>query len=441
MSFLRSQQANKKKTGSPRWFIGISVAANCRRIEAAMIGVHGQGSGAPIEIRRTISFDIPREIIDSYNELQDAVFEACPGSRFAPQADGNVRVPFPLLQHVLRELASVEEEAIEELVLESQLMPGDITAVGVHDPGLRCATPSGLYYQSLCDAPYLADLTGMNVIDAFPARDIAAQGRGGPVLALPSWIYLKSESRDRILLDLGRTARLTFLPKAENPFSHQKIRYRDIVPCGSLLDALTWEMTGGETSVDIGGRLTVQGCQVPSLLAEFRMHAETPHDWCPLGLPVEAYLRTAARSRKNGQSHQDVLCTACMFIAETIVEQIRKMVADQSTELETAPEILLTGTARLHGMLFGRIGSALKPMTVSPISQFGVPPETFDALCTAMLCLMHVDHIPAGLPHLSGSETSQTLGRLTPGSIGAWTRLLREMAETKPSGRSLRAAM
>ncbi len=440
MSFLKLNQASNKKNDQTRWLIGVSVSANCRRIESAMIGVHGRGSGAPIEIRRTISFDVPREIIDSYNELQEAIFEACPSSRFELQAHGNVRIPFPLLQHVIRELASVEEEAIEELVLESQLMPGDITAVSIHDPGLRCAAPDGLYYQPLCDAAFLAEQTGMNIIDAFPMRDIAAHGRGGPVFALPSWIFLKSDSRDRILLDLGRTARLTFLPKAENPFSHQRIRYRDVVPCGSLLDALTWEMTGGETSIDVGGRLTVQGCQIPSLLAEFRMLSETPNEWCPLGLSVEAFLRTAARSRKNGQSHQDVLCTACSFISETIIEQIRKTTADHSTELEAAPEILLTGTARLHGMLLGQISSALKPMAVTPMAQLGVPAETFDALCTAMLGLMHVDHIPAGLPHLTGSETTQTLGRLTPGSITAWMRLLREMADTKPGGRSLRAA-
>ncbi len=114
------------------------------------------------------------------------------------------------------------------------------------------------------------------------------------------------------------------------------------------------------------------------------------------------------------------------------------------TFLEMPTEILLTGTARLHGMLLGQIGSALgmsqtsTPMT--PLGQLGIPAETFDALCTAILGLMHIDHIPASLPHLTGSETTQTLGRLTPGSITAWMRLLREMADTKPSGRSLRAA-
>ncbi|MDR0705817.1 MAG: hypothetical protein LBF88_12650, partial [Planctomycetaceae bacterium] len=67
MSFLPFRGSRKNTITSPRWFAGISVASHCRRIESALIGVHGQGSGAPIEIRKTISFDLPHEIVDSYN--------------------------------------------------------------------------------------------------------------------------------------------------------------------------------------------------------------------------------------------------------------------------------------------------------------------------------------------------------------------------------------
>ncbi len=437
----RPNQAHSPSSAPIRWFAGLSVSANCRRIESAIIGVHGRGSGAPIEIRRTISFDIPKEIVDSYNAFQENLYFR--------KATPEISIPVALYQHVIRELACVEEEAIEDLILESQLLPNDITAVSISDPGLHLVTPDGLHYQSLCDSEYLANQTGLNIIDAFSARDIAAQGQGGPLFALPSWIFLKSEQRDRILLDLGRTAKITFLPKVENSFSHQRIQYQDVMPCGSLFDALTWELTNGTTAVDLGGRLAVQGCQIPALLAAFRQYesSETQPEknlWNPQGLPVAKFLEAATQNAALNFSLHDALCTASVVISETVLHQLNTMMAEFSTDTHLAPEILLTGTTRLHGVLLGQITSALSarslPITLTPLGQLGVPTETFDALCTALLGLMHVDHIPAGLPHLTGSETAQTLGRLTAGSISAWTRLLREMADTKPSGRSLRAA-
>lgn len=409
-----------------------------------MLGVHGRGSGAPVEIRKSISFDVPTEIIGSYNELQEIVFEQCQGKRSEQSTPSDFRFPASLYQHVVRELAAVEEEAIDELLTESRLGKNEVLAIGVHDAGIRCKTPNGLFYSSLCDAPHLAEQTGMNIIDAFPIQDIASHGKGGPIFSLPTWIFLKSETRDRILLDLGRTAKLTFLPKSENSFSHQKIWHRDIVPCGSLLDALTWELTDGKTSTDIGGRLAVQGCQIVKLLSDLRLSSPPRSDWSPFGLSPESYMKISSRKTVADQSHQDVLCTASCFIAEVIIESLRTVFADYANDEEQAisePEMLVTGAGRMHGMLMNRISSQFPGRSMTPITEFGIPTETFDAFCTAMLTLMAVDHIPASLPHLTGSETTKPLGRITPGSITAWHRLLRSMAETKPTGRTLRSAM
>ncbi|GHT24564.1 hypothetical protein FACS189419_09540 [Planctomycetales bacterium] len=416
------------RSAAPHWFAGISVSATCRRIESAMIGIHGQGSGAPVEIRKTISFDIPREITEYFNELQGILYDK--GNHRPDRDHSDVVIPTGLYHHVLRELASIEEEAVNELIAESRLTANDILAVGINDSGIRSVTAGGLYYQSLCDAGYLAEQTGLNIVDAFPLQDIAAGGNGGPLFPLPCWIFLKSENRNRVLLDLGRTARITFLPKSENAFSHQKIIHQDIVPCGNLLDTLIWQITGGKTAVDLGGRFAVQGQQIPELSAQFREALPSKSDWIPFGLMPDRYLQLAARAVQNGHPQQDVLCTAALFIAETVSSVL------QNSE----QEILLTGTCRLHGLLMNSLSSQLEHRTLTPISQIGIPMDTFEALCTAMMTLMAVEHIPGNLPHLTGSEGAKTLGRTTPGSLTNWHRLLQIMATTRPADRSLRNA-
>ncbi len=435
-----SFNSSKKTTLSPRWFAGISITSNCRRIESAVIGVHGRGSGAPVEIRKTISFDLPRDIIDSYHELWDAVYPNSTDARFAP-ASSEAGIPAALFQHVLRELASVEEEAIDELIAESRLARNDVLAVGIHDPGFFCSLPTGTHYMSLCDAAYLAEQTGMNIVDAFSTQDVASGGRGGPLFPMPLWIFLKSELQNRILIDLGRTATLTFLPRADTPFAHHRIAQHDVVPCGSLLDALTWELTGGKASVDTGGKIAVQGCQIPELLSELRSVTAQQGGWSPFGLSPERFLRAATQSGGTAHSYQDRLCTASCFIAESVAENLLSLMAEHDREEEAEPEILVCGACRMHGMIMNQISSHLHQRKMIPISQLDIPPDTFDALCTGMMTVMATDHIPAGLPHLTGSEASKTLGRITPGSVGNWTRLLREMAATNPAARSLRSAM
>jgi len=419
----------RKSADAVRWFAGVSITATCQRIESAMIGIHGYGSGAPVEIRKTISFDIPREIIDSFNDLQ----QQCTANK-----QTEVKIPAGLSLHVARELASIEEEAIQELISESRLTANDVLAVGVYDPGLRVPTTHGVFYRGLCDASRLAEKTGMNIVDSFPAQDIAVRGNGGPIFPLPTWIFLKSETNNRILLDLGRTARLTYVPCAENAFSHQKIQQIDIIPCGSLLDTLVWQLTGGKTAVDAGGRFAVQGCQNPQLMSALRSALLPKKNWSPTGLKLDRYLQLADQAARKGLSYQDVLCTVSCFIAETVAEQVLNLM---QTTGQPEPELLIQGSGCQHGLLMNSLATQLQKRSLTPISQLGIPVDTFDALCTAMLTSLMVEHIPGNLPHLTGGETTKPLGRVTPGSIANWHRLLCEMAGTKPINRSLRSAM
>ncbi len=55
-------------------------------------------------------------------------------------------------------------------------------------------------------------MTGLSVVDAFEARDLAQGGMGGPLFALPQWMLLHDAKKPRVLVDLGRTTRITYLP-------------------------------------------------------------------------------------------------------------------------------------------------------------------------------------------------------------------------------------
>jgi hypothetical protein len=59
----------------------------------------------------------------------------------------------------------------------------------------------------------------------------------------------------------------------------------------------------------------------------------------------------------------------------------------------------------------------------------------------ALLGLLHLDQIPANATGITGARIPRVLGRLTPGSLTNWNRLVRELANARPSVVALRSAM
>ena len=101
-------------------------------------------------------------------------------------------------------------------------------------------------YLALCDAARLAESTGMNVVYAFPARDLALGGRGGPITAVAEWMLLRSQLRNRVLLDLGRTTRLTYLPAASTDRAETKVVSFEVGPGTAILDMLVERLTNAQ---------------------------------------------------------------------------------------------------------------------------------------------------------------------------------------------------
>jgi len=409
----------------PRWFAGLHITSDCRRIEAALVGVHGRGDGAPIECRQSMAFDLPAEIVDCYQQLlasQESI--ASPSSsRFSSR-----------FASLSEELAGVEEEALDELLADAKIPKSELLAVGLLDPGWWNIGEYSRMYRALSCPDMLAQRTGISVVDSFPSRDIACGGTGGPLLPFPAWIVLCCEEKDRVLIDLGKTARLTFLPSAKQPMSHERIEFQEICPCGSLLDELTVQLTRGKTGIDTGGHLTVQGQHLPSLLNRWnelskKENASRPKSvWTPTGVSPKFLVQFALeQAAVENWAIRDLLCTAAYFIAESIT----KTVESRYVKMKSSAEILLTGGSCAHGLLLSRLGKNLDGWTQKSVKECGVTVDSFDAVCVAILTLFFADQIPAAIPGITGAKTAYTLGRITPGSPQNWARILNEMLQAK----------
>ena len=441
---------------SPRWTMGLVVSSDCSRVSAALVSTRGCGLNLQAEVGEGLIVQVPRETTSLWRQWMDA--GATSSRAFPRPSEPPTRRDRPLPKDLspatdvgemlaavgcLRaQLAEVEASAAFALLDEARVPPDRILALGVCDPGLWgfAAAPRDSYL-GLCDAARLAESTGMNVIDAFPARDLAAGGQGGPTGALAEWVLFGHEKLNRVVLDLGRTTRMTFLGAAAAERGPSRLLSFEVGPGARLIDLLAQRLTNGEQAFDPGGRLAVQGQRLAPLLehwlADPFFRRSIPR-WHPRGVQPDRFLLDALQMAvQSGWSVRDLLCTATHFVAESIAQAAaRDLPSDAAID-----ELVITGGGQQNGMLLRELSALFPNVPLRRTTELGVDGDALGPACAAILAFFHIDQVPAGLPEVTGCEVARVLGRLTPGSPQSWQRLLSAIHGARPVVRPLRSAV
>ncbi len=409
---------------------GLRVSSDCGRIQGAVVAAEAGGLESSVDLLVSGSAELTDDVPALFRRLRSS---------------GAVRAAehATLAKHV----ANAAAELINAMLAEANLPADGILAIGVVDPGLWFFEPGAAAgYECICDAAWLAERTGLNCIDAFAKRDLAGGGQGGPLLALPYWMLFRSPQKTRLLLDLGRTTRLTYLPPAALPRAAGSILSFDVGPGTVLTDRLARQLTNGQYPYDPGGSLAVQGRKIPDLIDHWLSapyFQEPPPRWYPLGVKPEAELNESIRMAvASGWSVRDLLCTATHFIAESVALAIERHVPRDPP----IDEVLLSGGGQANGMLLREIASRVADKGgYQPIytrcAGMGYSDDVLEGVCAALLALLHLEQVPANHPGTTGAQTPRVLGRLTPGSPQSWRRLVQHLATSLPQTMSLRNAI
>ncbi|MBQ8286062.1 MAG: anhydro-N-acetylmuramic acid kinase [Thermoguttaceae bacterium] len=431
-------------SSSVHWFVGVHISSNARKLETALVGLEAARPGSGVLLQKSMSFDLPEEIFTAFDELRaqlDSAQEEELARRLSADAASSdssdslsAEAPSELTQlfQIRVMLTSLQVEALEALLAETDVRREEIVAVAINDPGVwtRAAdwdAPPTRY--GLADGAALAEKTGLNVVDAFVGKDWATEGRGLPVFALPYWILLGGSERDRLLLDLGETARWTYIPSSTtDKKSWARVAFQEVVPCGSLLNALTEATTKGESKLDLGGRLSVQGSRNAELLDLWREVRQAPgkdalpprYFSSPLSSAPNAsfYLEALRKDESRRFNALDALCTAVHYIAEAVAENVEANAARFNEPFD----VVLTGAAKQNCLLFNRLSALFTPRQFHSLDEYGFLEDSFDAVAVATLGALFAAGVPASLPQLTGAARESLLGRVSPGTPENWKR-------------------
>ncbi|OGU61035.1 MAG: anhydro-N-acetylmuramic acid kinase [Ignavibacteria bacterium GWF2_33_9] len=302
-------------------------------------------------------------------------------------------------------LAEIYAEAIERFIGMKEINKSEIDYVAVHGQTLwhnpRKTEFQGREISSTYQAVNLSALSKiieLPVIGDFRSGDIALGGEGAPLVSIFDMEFLAEETEERILLNIGGIANVTYLSKGEfmNAF--------DCGPGNTLLDGFSKTVLGKD--FDMNGEFASSG----NINAEFLdrlLSDEFLHLSPPKSTGREKYNMQYLAEKIASQNipNADVMCTLTEFTAEAISGNIRQFCKPEST-------IIVSGGGRNNTFLMEVLQSKLQNSHFRKIEDFGIPSDYKEAIAFAYLGYLFLQGKKVNLTKITGAKSSTILGIL-----------------------------
>lgn len=382
---------------------GVMSGTSADGINVALVRIQGRGFRSRLELLAHYEFPYPAEV-------RRAVL-ATMNARSASVAD------LSRLNFLLGDLyAGAVRAAQRRARLECQL-------VGCHG--------QTIYHQGFA-APYLgrrvactwqtgegailAAKTGVPVVSDFRPADMAAGGKGAPLVPFLDYALYRHRRYGRIVQNLGGIGNLTAIPPRATP---EDLVAFDTGPGNMVIDAVTERLF--DKPYDRNGRLAARGEPIERVLREllknqyFRQKPPKTAGREQFGREcVREFLRLCRRADEN-----DIVATATALTARSIGIAVRKFVLPL-VETDDAPpgrfrEFVASGGGTKNATLMRMIREELAPlkMRVRTTDDFGMPSEAKEAAAFALLAYQTWRRLPSSVPSATGAARPAILGKVS----------------------------
>jgi anhydro-N-acetylmuramic acid kinase len=273
---------------------------------------------------------------------------------------------------------------ILEALAKWNIKSGDVDFIASHGQTIYHA-PKSLHQQAeypnatlqIGDGDHLAVKTGILTISDFRQKHIAGGGEGAP-LALYGDVLLGSKhGEERILLNIGGIANLTYLPADGD---HNKVLCTDIGPGNTLIDAACREYFNKPYDKD--SMIALSGLVNHQLLNAFLEHPffkeKAPKTTGPELFNLN-YLEDARQvSGTKDISPEDIISTLSEFTAKSIAEFI-------SANLPVGTSIFASGGGARNPFVINCLKHLLPKATIADTGSLGIDPDAKEAILFALL--------------------------------------------------------
>ena len=308
-------------------------------------------------------------------------------------------------------LGALYADAIHETSRRSRVKIGTIELCGLHGQtifhegqpveylGMRVASTL-----QIGEAAVVAERTGIRTISNFRERDIAAGGRGAPLVPYVDYLLFRHRRIGRVALNIGGIANITVIPSAAKPAD---VIAFDTGPGNMIIDALVAHKTQGRQRYDRDGRIARASKIHPRML-----EAMLSDPYCALDPPKSAGREQfghefASGLIATGLPIDELIATATEFTAQSIAKAIERY--------ESTNEVIASGGGVHNRQIMRRLRELLPHVGMATTAKHGIDPDAKEAIAFAVLAHEFARGRPANIMSATGARHAALLGKSSPG--------------------------
>jgi anhydro-N-acetylmuramic acid kinase len=364
-------------------------------IDVAIIDITGSGFKAKINVLTSHSVPYPKKIREALLAMSNV---------------STITGDISRLNFLLGELYA---EALEEAAERGQIPLNSIKLIGCHGQTIFHEGQSTQYLGKkvastlqIGESSIISERTGIDVISNFRERDMAAGGKGAPLVPYLDYMLMRHRGRGRVAVNIGGIANLTAIPPNTNT---DRIIAFDTGPGNMVIDQLVSRITSGGQTYDRDGAIAASGEVDAKLLAKLLrdkyFRAKPP--------------KTAGREQYGSEyvsklldtelSSEDLIATATALTAESIALGVRNFVLPEMR----VDEVFVSGGGTHNPTMMRMLSKAMDPVPVMESTEVGLDVDAKEAIAFAVMAYETAHARPSNVPMATGAKRSVILGKLT----------------------------
>ena len=362
-------------------YIGLLSGTSADSIDAALVGF----TASEMRIIETYNHPIP-------NTMREAVFSLA--------ISGHNEIE--LVSTLDQEYGQLFAEAAICLCKKAGINKEEVLAIGSHGQTIRHYPPSNKqlgYSLQIGDANIITEGTGITTVTDFRRRDIAAGGQGAPLTPAFHANLFYSNQTDRIILNTGGIANITWLPASGEALGF------DTGPANGLMDS--WCQRFLNQPFDKNGEWAQQGEVDQEFLSLLLSHPYFQQP-APKSTGRETFnldwLDYEISQYPKEQTPESVQATLLALTTTSIAEAI------EGVDPNKQASIYICGGGSHNTALCRQLGEMLAPRQLANTSELGLSPDWVEAAAFAWLAKQTMTHQTGNLPAVTGANKEVILG-------------------------------
>ena len=262
------------------------------------------------------------------------------------------------------------------------------------------------------EAAVIAARVGVPVVSDFRPADVAASGKGAPLVPYLDYLWFRDARRGRIVQNIGGIGNLTAIPAGA---SSESVVAFDTGPGNMVIDAVTEKLFG--QPFDRNGKIAASGEVIEPVVDAvlrrpfFRRAPPKTAGREEFGREfVAEFMRACGRARK-----QDVVATATALTARSIGDAVRRHVIAKAGAKHSFREMIVSGGGAQNATLLAMLVELLAPMGIVTrfSDEFGLPSAAKEAVAFAVLAYETWHRRPSNVPSATGARHAAILGKIS----------------------------